>query len=47
MHTYTFQMEVHNVDCTAHFLVFAATIWTLLCGYAKEKNIDSGCFWHV
>ena len=29
------------MDYTVHLLVFAATIWTLLCGYAKEKNVGS------
>lgn len=36
----TFQIEAYNADYTVHLLLFAATIWTLLCGYAKEKNVD-------
>lgn len=36
-----------HLDYPDHFLVFAATIWTLTMGYAKEKNVDSCCFWYV
>lgn len=35
---YTFQTEAYDADYTVHLLGFAATIWTLLCGYAKEKK---------
>lgn len=37
---HAFLIQVHNVGYAVRLLVFAATIWTLQGGYAKENNAD-------